>query len=205
VPLHTMPTGLRRFLIELREHDAEHDAAQEKHADTFRNLETEKAEFISVLIRASKRRRILEIGTSNGYSTLWISWSAGQIGDRVTSVEANAGRQELANENLRQAGLRSLVDLKLGDATEVAGRLSGPFDLVFFDADRISAPSQLRTLLPKLAPDAMLLADNVLSHPEEISGYLAAIEELDDFDSFVVPIGKGLSVAYRGPENPGIQ
>jgi predicted O-methyltransferase YrrM len=68
---------------------------------------------------------------------------------------------------------------------------------VFFDADRRSAPEQVAALLPKLAPDAFLLADNVLSHPDEIAGYMAALEGLPDFDRVVVPIGKGLSVAYR--------
>jgi predicted O-methyltransferase YrrM len=75
--------------------------------------------------------------------------------------------------------------------------LKGPFDCVFFDADRISAPDQLRILLPKLQSDALLLADNVLSHPEEIAGYIAAIEALPDFASLTIPVGKGLSVAYR--------
>jgi hypothetical protein len=58
-------------------------------------------------------------------------------------------------------------------------------------------PDQLALLLPKLAPDALLLADNVLSHPEEIAGYLAAIERLPGFDRIVVPVGKGLSIAHR--------
>jgi predicted O-methyltransferase YrrM len=75
--------------------------------------------------------------------------------------------------------------------------LTGPFDCVFFDADRRSAPEQVRALLPKLAPDAFLFADNVLSHPDEIAGYLTTLEGLADFDRVVVPIGKGLSVAYR--------
>ena len=107
----------------------------------------------------------------------------------------------MADANLRRAGLRGLVNLELGDATEVVGMLPGPFDLVFFDADRVSAPAQLERLLPKLAPDVMLLADNVLSHPEEIAPYLTALEDLDGFDRLVVPVGKGLSIAYRGPEN----
>jgi len=78
----------------------------------------------------------------------------------------------------------------------VAG-LEGPFDCVFFDADRVSAPDQLRLLLPRLSPDVLLLADNVLSHPNEIAGYLAALEALRDFERVVVPLGKGLSVDHR--------
>jgi predicted O-methyltransferase YrrM len=75
--------------------------------------------------------------------------------------------------------------------------LEGPFDCVFFDADRISAPRQLDVLMPKLQADVLLLADNVLSHPEEISGYLSAVSGLADFSSVTVPVGKGLNIAYR--------
>jgi predicted O-methyltransferase YrrM len=116
----------------------------------------------------------------------------------VTSVEIAPRRQGIADANLRHAGLRDLVDLKLGDAPEVVGDLPGPFDLVFFAADRVSAPSQLDLLVPKLAPEVMVLADNVLSHPEEVAGYLEALEGLTGFDRLVVPVGKGLSIAYRG-------
>ena len=108
------------------------------------------------------------------------------------------GRQAQADESLSRAGVRDLVDLRLGDATEIVEGLPGPFDLVFFDADRVSAPAQFRLLVPKLAPDVMVLADNVLSHPEEIGGYLEALEALPGFDRLVVPVGKGLSIAYRG-------
>jgi predicted O-methyltransferase YrrM len=196
--MDTMGADLRDLLAALQERGQEHDARQERHDDKLRNLEPETAALLAVLVRSSGRRRLLEIGTSNGYSTIWLAWAAGATGGRVTSVERDPGRQELADESLRRAGLRELVDLKLGDATEVVGDLPGPFDLVFFDADRVSAPAQLELVVPKLAPDVMVLADNVLSHPEEVAGYLEALEGLPRFDRIVVPVGKGLSIAYRG-------
>ena len=87
---------------------------------------------------------------------------------------ARPAKHALADVNLRRAGLRDAVELIAGDAPEIVGRLPGPFDGVFFDADRTSAPGQLALLLPKLTPDAMLLADNVRSHPDQIAAYLAA-------------------------------
>lgn len=194
----TMDRELRDLLYELRAWGQSHDARQRVHEDRVRNLEPETAALISILARSSRRRSLLEIGASNGYSTIWLAWAATMSGGRLTSVERDPGRYEMAETNLRRAGLRESVDLRLGDATRVVDELPGPFDLVFFDADRVSAPAQLGLLLPKLAPDAMILADNALSHPEEISGYLKALERLPDFDRTVVPIGKGLSLAYRG-------
>ena len=93
-----------------------------------------------------------------------------------------------------------MVDLRCGDATEVIAGLHGPFDCVFFDADRYSAPVQVSLLMPKLVPDVLLLADNVLSHPTEIAAYLSALEALPGFDRVILPVGKGLSVAYRSDE-----
>ena len=71
---------------------------------------------------------------------------------------------------------------------------------MFFDADRLRAPEQLEILLPKLEPDVLLLADNVLSHQEEVQAYIAAVEQLPGFVSITVPVGKGLHVAYRHKE-----
>jgi len=196
--MDTMGADLRGLLAELHERGQEHDVRQERHDDRLRNLEPETAALLAVLVRSGGRRRLLEIGTSNGYSTIWLAWAVSATDGWVTSVEMHPGRQGMADENLRRAGLRDLVDLKLGDATEVIGDLPGLFDLVFFDADRVSAPAQLDLLFPKLAPDVMILADNVLSHPEEVTGYLEALEGLPGFDRLVVAVGKGLSIAYRG-------
>jgi len=174
-----------------------HDAAEPVHGRRRRNLEPETARLVAVLIRSGRRTRVLEIGTSNGYSTIWLAWAVREAGGRVTSIERDAGRQAEADENLRRAGLRAVVDLVRGEATEALAGLRGPFDCVFFDADRVSAPAQLELLLPRLTPDVLLLADNALSHPDEISGYLAAVEALPGFTRAVIPVGKGLAVAHR--------
>lgn len=75
--------------------------------------------------------------------------------------------------------------------------LQGLFDLVFFDADRTSAPEQLSILLPRLMPNVLILADNVLSHPGEMAPYLDAMEALPNFERLTIPMGKGLHLAYR--------
>lgn len=192
-----MDTALQALLDELHQqgqaNDAEHDAYRER----MMNLEPETAQLVSLLIRSGKRRQILEIGTSNGYSTIWLSWSARQTGGHVISIDREPHKHELADANLRRAGLRDLVDLRCGNATEVIASLPGPFDCIFFDADRLSAPAQLTLLLPKLASDALLLADNARSHPTEIAGYLAALQALPEVEQMVIPVGKGLSLAYR--------
>jgi len=193
-----MDAALIALLDDLARQGQAHDAAEPEHGRRLLNLEPETAMLLAILVRSGRRTRVLEIGTSNGYSTIWLAWAVRDAGGTVTSVERDAAKQAEAAENLRRAGLLDAVRLLQGDATEVVAGLDGPFDCVFFDADRLSAPAQLRLLLPRLTPDALLLADNVRSHPDEIAGYLAALEALPAFERLVVPIGKGLSVAHRG-------
>jgi predicted O-methyltransferase YrrM len=192
-----MEPAIRSLLAELETWGNENDAREQDRRKKMLNLEPDTARFISILVRSSQRKSLLEIGTSNGYSTIWLAWAVSATGGHVTSLERDADKNAQADANLQRAGLRDSVDLLLGDATEIVASLDGPFDFVFFDADRISAPDQLKFLKSKLLSGALVLADNVLSHPDEIAGYLAAIEATPDFDHMVIPIGKGLSLAYK--------
>lgn len=192
-----MDADLRSLLVELHKEGQINDVREQVRSKKMLNLEPDTAHLLSMLVRSGRRTRLLEIGTSNGYSTIWLAWAAQAVGGRVISIDREAHKQALADANLRRAHLREVVDLRCGDASEIVAGLPGPFDFVFFDADRRSAPSQLALLVPKLTPDALVLADNVLSHPDEIAGYLAALRELPEFDHMVVPVGKGLSLAYR--------
>lgn len=187
---------LRALLDTLYEEGQQNDASTQERGKKMLNLAPETAQFMSMLVQSSQRKHLLEIGTSNGYSTIWLAGAARATGGHIISIDRSEQKQQLADENLRKAGLRERVELKHGDASALVATLTGPFDFVFFDADRISAPTQLGLLVPKLAPGALVLADNVLSHPEEIAGYLRMIQVLPQFEHMVIPIGKGLSMAY---------
>lgn len=190
---------IRNLLQELHEAGQRNDEETLERSQKMLNLEPETAHFLYLLLRSSQRKHILEIGTSNGYSTIWLAWAAAQNGGHVVSIDRYEQKHILADSNLRKAELRDMVNLIVGDASAIVTKLPGPFDCVFFDADRISAPQQLSLLVPKLTPGALVLADNVISHPQEIAGYLAAIHAMPQFDHIVVPIGKGLSMAfYKG-------
>lgn len=190
---------IRNLLQELHEAGQRNDEETQERSQKMLNLEPETAHFLYLLLRSSQRKHILEIGTSNGYSTIWLAWAAAQNGGHVISIDRYEHKHVLADSNLRKAELRDMVNLIVGDASAIVTKLPGPFDCVFFDADRISAPQQLSLLVPKLTPGALVLADNVISHPQEIASYLAAIHAMPQFDHIVVPIGKGLSMAfYKG-------
>jgi len=191
-----MDEHLTVILAELEQFGLERDATQTEYSNRMMNLEPATARVLALWVRSAKRQHALEIGTSNGYSTLWLAWAVSANGGKLTSVDRLAEKHALADANLRRAGLREYVDLATGDATEVVAGLPGPFDCVFFDADRFSIPGQLELLLPKLTPDVLLFSDNATSHPQELAGYFAALDALPEFEQTIVPVGKGLSVAY---------
>ncbi len=197
-PDQKLDPKLEKLLSEMERFGIENDQRENDRKRKMLNLEPETAALLHILVRATHRQSILEIGTSNGYSTIWLAHAmrAGSNG-RLVSVERNPAKLEMARENLQRAGLLNSVTLLEGEASDVVRTLGGPFDCVFFDADRISAPKQLDILMPKLEPDVLLLADNVLSHPEEVAAYLSAVSGLQDFSSVTVPVGKGLNIAYR--------
>ncbi len=176
----------------------DHDAGESDKARKMLNLQPQTARLVSMLVRSSGRRRLLEIGTSNGYSTIWLAWSLSGSDGRLVSVDHSAEKHAMADENLRRAGLRERVELRLGDATAVADELEGTFDFVLFDSVQVQPHKQLEVLLYKLADNAIVLADNVLSHPQEMSSFISIIEAQPDFDHVVVPVGKGLCLAYKG-------
>jgi predicted O-methyltransferase YrrM len=194
-----MNAEVRRLLHDLEEQGRAHDARETEHSRKVLNLEPETAQIVSLLARGSHAKRVLEIGTSNGYSTIWLADAVAPANGMVISIDRSSDKQKMARENLLRAGLLDRVDLRCGDATDVVATLPGPFDFVFFDADRIDAHKQLILLLPKLAPSAFLVADNALSHPAEIAEYLAMIGNLEHVQHVLIRAGKGLSVALTAP------
>ena len=190
--------AIEQLLAELEELGRENDERVSERRYKLLNLERPTAELIWLLLQSTRRRQVLEIGTSNGYSAIWLADALRHTPDaRFVSIERFPEKLARARHNLDRAGLLAAVKLIEGDATDIVRSLPPHFDCVFFDADRVSAPAQLEILLPKLTADALLLADNVLSHPEEVAHYRTMVEELPGFIWTVAPVGKGLHIAWR--------
>ena len=114
-----MDTHLQEFLRQLYEEGRSNDDCESDRSRKMLNLEPDTARFISMLIQTSHRRQILEIGTSNGYSTIWLAWATQAAGGHVISIDRDEHKQILAEKNLRRTGLHHLVTLVCGDATDI--------------------------------------------------------------------------------------
>jgi predicted O-methyltransferase YrrM len=189
-------------LEEIERFGLSHDPTQTDRKQKMLNLERSTAELIHILLLSSGRKRVLEIGTSNGFSAIIIGATLQSMDGAVplTTIERDPLKVAGARKNIQHADLSFVVQVIQGSATQVVNELAGPFDCVFFDADRVSALEQLQILLPKLESDVLLLADNILSHPQEVEAYIDAVAQLPGFVVTTVPIGKGLHIAYRREE-----
>jgi predicted O-methyltransferase YrrM len=191
-----MDAARKRLADELYAASREHDSAQADRLDRFRNVEPDTAQLLGVLIRATGAQRILELGTSNGYSTIWLADAAQATGGRVLSVDIDASRTELARGNLAAAGLGDQVQLRVEDAASIlAGAPGGAWEFVFLDAERPAYPDYLPDLIRTLAPGGVLAIDNVISHAHELVEFTALIEREPRLTQAVVPVGAGLRLA----------
>ena len=121
----------------------------------------QQGKFLSLLAAATGARRILEIGTLGGFSTIWLARGAGPDG-HVTTLEYDPKHAEVARANLDRAGLSHRVEVLVGAALDTLPNVTGPFDLVFIDADKENNPSYLEWAVKLTQPGSMIVVDNVI-------------------------------------------
>jgi len=141
----------------------------------------EEGKFIYLLARVMKAKRILEIGTSFGYSTIWLASAVKKENGKIISVDILPEKITQAEKNLEKAQLESCVELILGDAKEVLGKITQPLDLVFLDADKRDYIDFIKLSLKKLRIGGIILSDNVLDCVEIHKEDPEICEELMDF------------------------
>jgi predicted O-methyltransferase YrrM len=174
----------------------DYDAAQPDRLSRLRNVEPETAELLGVLVRATRSRRILEVGTSNGHSTLWLADAAEAVGGRVETLDIDPRRTAAARANLERAGLAAVVDCRTIGAAQALGEYpDAAWDFVFLDAERPEYTGYWPNLRRALVPGATLAIDNAISHESELQSFNRLLGDDPHLTSALVPIGAGLILA----------
>ncbi|WP_371184100.1 O-methyltransferase [Xanthomonas sacchari] len=175
-----------------------HDAGQAERAQRLLNITPETGELLAVLVRATGAQRVLEIGTSNGYSTLWLAEATAALGGRVTTLDYAAHKIALAQRNFAHAGVEACVDLVHADAGAwLADAASATFDLVFLDAERTLYCDWWPQLRRVLRPGGLLVVDNALSHAAEMAPFAALLQADAAFTCTTLPVGNGELLAVK--------
>lgn len=173
-----------------------HDDRTADRADRFLNITPETGECLRALAVAMDARLIVELGTSNGYSTIWLALACAATGGRVLTIERHAWKREQAAANLERAGLSALVEQRAGEIRDQLSALPVA-DLVFLDCDRDEYVAWWPQLRERVRPGGLLIVDNATSHAEEIAPLHAAVEGTPGYRSVLVPLGNGELIISR--------
>jgi predicted O-methyltransferase YrrM len=193
-----MDEQLSAYLDELHRAGNEHDAAKADRLERLRNVEPDTAQLLALLARALAARTLLELGTSNGYSTLWLADAARSTGGRVLSVDVDGARTAQAAEHLARTQLAAYAELRTEDAAlTLAAGADASIDLIFLDAERPAYPDYWPDLLRVLRPGGLLVVDNVLSHAEEVSAFRALVSREPTVTEALAATGAGALLILR--------
>jgi predicted O-methyltransferase YrrM len=193
-----MDARLRSLLEDLRRHGVEHDAGQADRLQRLRNVEPDTAALLALLVRATGARHVLELGTSNGYSTVWLADAIAANEGGLTSVELDPERTTQAAQNLERAGLRRVVDLRIQDAADTLRQSEdAEWEMIFLDAERPAYVSYWPDLVRTLAPRGVLAVDNVLSHAAELEDFRAMVSADERVTEALAPTGAGALLIVR--------
>ncbi|NND96095.1 MAG: methyltransferase [Pirellulaceae bacterium] len=190
-------SSIDAFLERLHAEGQVNDNAAPMRSDMRLNITPSTGAFLDLMITDAEPKRILELGTSNGYSTIWIARAADRIAADFESVEISAKKSKAADENLRATGLRDSVSLRTGDCGEFLARSpDAHYDFVFLDCDRGAYRDWAFDLLRTIS-FGTLVVDNAVSHASELVDLQRYVGDDDQLASVVLPIGKGQLVVRR--------
>ncbi|HET9650560.1 MAG TPA: class I SAM-dependent methyltransferase [Usitatibacter sp.] len=193
-----MATDLDALTAELEAFGRAHDAATPARGERMLNITRDTGEFLRVLVHAASARRVLEIGTSNGYSTLWLAAALAAKGGKVETVERGAHKVALAAVNFARSGLAPFITQLHDDAQCVLRRSAdGQYDLVFLDSERSEYVDWWPDLRRVLRAGGLLVVDNAGSHREELAPFVAVVNADAGFNTCLVPVGKGEFLAAK--------
>lgn len=174
--------------------DASHSERREKRL----NITPDTGKFLYQLSRSRRARTVLEIGTSNGFSTVWLALAAKAHKGRVFTIDVSAHKTALAHATLEAFGVSDVVDARTGDAFSLLANADDEsVDMLFLDADRARYAGYWPEITRIMAPGGLVVMDNAVSHAAECADFIAAVLATHGYLAETYPIGKGQFVILK--------
>ncbi|WP_419820657.1 O-methyltransferase [Acinetobacter sp.] len=180
-------------LNELYQSFIKFDATQCDRIKRYRNIEPESALFLAMQVRIQQSKKILEIGTSTGYSTLWLADAAKVTGAKVTTLEIDEKRTQQARLHAQELQVDDVIDFWIGDAQKYLEVCQEQYDFILLDAER-NAYLNYWVYLQKMLVEhgGVLIVDNVISHAAEVKSFIKEVKQDERFMTTTLSIGSGL-------------
>lgn len=169
----------------------------ERTAKEYTNIAPENGQFLSILIRSIQAQNVLEVGTSNGYSTIWLAAALIETGGKLITLEFNPKRAEEAQSNLQEVGLDSIVDIRVGNALDAISKCSEIFDIVFLDAEKDEYRRYIELALPKIRAGGLIVADDTVKMRDEMPDYVEFVFNTPLLHSVDIPLDDGIILSYK--------
>ncbi|HEY2742267.1 MAG TPA: class I SAM-dependent methyltransferase [Gaiellaceae bacterium] len=185
---------VRAVLERLEQEDASERERGLPPEQRARQVEPTTGRFLFSLVAPQTDCEVLELGGSRGYSSIWLAAGVRDFGGRVLSLEHDPEKVEAWRRNIEEAGLEEWAELREGDAFELLPQIDDVFDIVFLDAEKDDYEELFRLAREKVEPGALVVADNVLSHPDPLAQYSAARQADSTLLSVTVPLDRGLEL-----------
>ncbi len=193
---HDIPKAIEermRYLMSLDENDRLDGTPDVRR---LRQIPPETGRFIALLATTAPEGAYLEIGTSGGYSTLWLALACREIGRKLVTFEVFEEKARLAEETFKAAGIEEVVELVVGDAREYLHNYKD-ISFCFLDADKEVYHDCYEKIIPNLVKGGLLVADNAISHKEQLQSMLERALNDERVDALVVPVGSGVLVCRK--------
>lgn len=194
---HNIPVPIAERMAYLETIDARDRLDGTERLERLRQIPPLTGKFLALLAAGVPKGKIIEIGTSAGYSTLWLALACLANGRTLTTYEVLPAKVNLAQETFRLTGTEGVIQLVAGDAREYLEDL-GPIAFCFLDAEKEVYGDCYEQVIPKLVPGGLLVADNAINHRETLQPLLDRALVDDRVDAVILPVGKGVLVCRRG-------
>lgn len=162
------------------------------------NVQPQDGRLLHMLVKISRARSALEIGTSNGVSAIWMALGLKQTGGRLTTLEIDPVRAGLARENFAKAGVQDRIELIEGDAMQTLKTLTGTYDLLFIDAVKPEYKDYLDLIYSRIAKGGIIVAHNAIQSAAMMSDYLDHVQNHPELDTVILSTGRdGVALSYK--------
>lgn len=173
----------------------------EKTIQDFWNVDRPSANFLNMMVKITNSKSALEIGTSNGYSGIWIAKALKQTGGHLTTLEYWEKRSSLAIENFKRAGVNDIITTITGDAIEILKEMkeknSPKFDFIFVDANKAEYIEYYKSYDSLLDVGGVIIADNILSHYKKTKDFVETLMNNPNYQSQILNFEAGMMLSYK--------